>query len=166
MDRASAWHERPGPTPWPILFASPPSTAAQALQLLWPALEKELEERKASMRANSGVCYVPPRVVAGGEHCFWLLQLDERVVLVVAFAGKRSATEAATNALLRTLIAGVGHQKVVEGSLQRDSLSTGWWGALLQWLPWANQHDNSLQPRAAADMMSTSTGKLPRLEAR
>ena len=109
-----------------------------------------------------------PRPTPGGTtHSFWLLPLDERVVLVLAFAGTRSATDAATNALLRALAAGVSYQKVIEGSL-RDSqqVSTGWWGALLQWLPWTTPRSDEQsrpEPSTAAVLGLSSSVGIPRL---
>ena len=88
-------------------------------------------------------------------------------MLVLAFAGNRSATDAATNSLLRALAAGVSYQKVIEGSL-RDSqqVSTGWWGALLQWLPGTTpRSDEQARPEtgtAAVLGLSSSVG-VPRL---
>ena len=140
---------------WPLLFSAlSGSTAETSVGTLWPAIYTALEERRALLRAY-GAVHVPARPVAelgGGEHSFWLLYLDDRVLLVLAFVGKRPANDTAVSALLHALSSGLGQDKLIEGSFRdcsQDEAPTdgSWWSMLLRRTGLA-----PATPRAAPDL--------------
>lgn len=129
---------------WPVLFLTPHGQASSAnLHALWPTIHKSLEQRHALLQTST-VLHVPPRPVPElqqTEHCFWLLQLDERVVVAVAVAGHRNANDEKVTALLNRLAQGLRPDKLIELSLyeqhhlHRAADADGfvsWWKAVLR----------------------------------
>ncbi|KAL1510816.1 hypothetical protein AB1Y20_007100 [Prymnesium parvum] len=83
--------------PWPVLCLEP---AGAPLPQLWPTLKRLMAERQTLLHLSDA--YVPPLAVpAVGECTFWLATYDPRVVLVLAFAGRRRANDRAVLEFLR-----------------------------------------------------------------
>ena len=108
--------------PWPTLFTTP-SSAVPVLRSLWPAIAAVIDTRRALLRQYEAV-FVASRPAAephGSEHCFWLLQIDDRALMVLAFAGNRGAKDAAVTAEPLPL-ATLAHSSVQMPSLQSGRL--------------------------------------------
>eukprot|EP00966_Prymnesium_polylepis_P161287 3727340-Prymnesium_polylepis.1 len=89
-----------GEAPWPVLFMQPEDGP---LAQLWPCIKRIISERQELLK--HGEVYVQPQVVTdvGGECTFWLYPCDPRVVLVIAFSGRKRASDRAVLEFLRAL---------------------------------------------------------------
>ena len=132
---------RPRDAAWPALYAAPPNSNT-LINSLWPDIRRILDERAPLLQAQHAVYAPPPpaRTELQAEHeqthTFWLLQLDARVVLVIAFAGRKEAGALGVSALLKSLSDGLRDYKIVERcARERGARSWGekWgekWGEL------------------------------------
>ena len=124
------------PQPWPTLFVAPRNANADTmLRALWPTVAALLEKHAKTLRSPGMPVHSVVSVdeLNGAEHSFWLQHTDERVVVLLAFAGKKRTDDAGASTLLQTLDQGLRHDKLIEGSLREEQQpgSTAWWRLLL-----------------------------------
>ena len=110
----------------------PPRNAGTADTLLglWPTIYSHMEERGALLKVHFAVhCQVSNVAELGGNDLsFWMQQTDQRVVILLAFVGKRRANDAPVETLLKTLHTGLSHdlQSSMRGYPGREARSS-WW---------------------------------------
>lgn len=124
-----------GATPWPPLFLTPQTASSETLlSVLWPSVLTLMEKRPPPY-AHVAVHGSPTPVeqLDGAEYTLCLQHMDERVLVLLAFPGKKGMKpNDAPAALLRTLSDGLSCDKLAEGSLRSKHAPTlSWWSALL-----------------------------------
>ena len=104
---------------WPVLFMQP---ANSPFRQLWPCIQRLMSERQASLHAQQDV-HVHPQLVSefGGECTFWLCPCDPRIVLVLAFAGRKRSNDRGVLEFLRS-VGELRGPRLVLNSLRRTGL--------------------------------------------
>ena len=123
------------PQPWPSLFVAPRNANADTmLRAVWPTVASLIDKSSKALKTPGTpvpvVCSVDE--LNSTEHSFWLQHTDERVLVLLAFAGKKRANDAGVRGLLEALDGGLRHDMLIEGSLREAQQSRNpWWSALL-----------------------------------
>lgn len=115
-DRSSL---RPAPDggesdPWPVLFIHPHDGP---LLQLWPCIRHSLHERQTNLEASAFVGEV------GGDSTFWLCPCDPRVILVLAFPGRKKTSDRGVVEFLRAVVTEVRGSHIVLSSFRRTGLA-------------------------------------------
>lgn len=130
--------------PWPALFMTTAEGAPTEAMLcaLWPSVLALMREKSALLQAHlpvhggAGAVLMPESQAGGGqpaEYTIWIQHTDERILVLLACAGKRKPSDAAAHILLGALSEGLIPEKLAAGSLRsRHTQALPWWTALLR----------------------------------